>query len=352
MKWILITMVFVYSGNALRCYAEQEGEAMPKSQVIIPEEENDAQISTVACLTNITSELNVIKNLLGQLQSDMQTNVASKLDKVIDSQTSLESKNEETGWWLFASAFIMFCLGGAAGAWSVAEVNRRIDIISCLLKIMPSCGKQPSNGSNNVDELLAVLRELVSELKEGLSRHQGERDKENTKPAVKKNPLPDCDNADVIMFWGWDFFKNNEKFVPLSIELGKWFRDGREGVGLIVSSLGQIAFWLQGRDKRKINDKALLQALYDLSSGLTLIADECNEDAMAGRSRLVRWQKFLMEYSDQGNLFALEVPSLNASINPTKMVLVNGIQEVADVSKIRSWAVIKNAYVQHRAEVE
>lgn len=316
-------------------------------------------------------ETNIVSREQGQIANieqrlDDNREVLGNRKETVD-MTSIRacgvSTNNGTTWQTTVSLLLnviilMLLAGGGLWAFKQSELieNIRNLLIQVLNRIPPTSNdsfSREKNPSPNLDEVRRELKKISETLLELLRSQDTGRDQ----PAppvdegiVVSDPEPPVNPITTIAY-----FEEQPQFGELQNELLNWLRSDstivKQAAILVFSSLERIAVWLQSSDqtKERIGKDSLWQALWDVSSALTLASDANGEAPLTSHNRLEKWQNFLGIYSDRGRLFTLDLPSLGSSIDPLNMI--SGRANAAQISKVLRWGVLSGGKLVKRPEV-
>lgn len=139
-------------------------------------------------------------------------------------------------------------------------------------------------------------------------------------------------------------FNEDEKFAPLKAHLETWLSEKIPAAETVKSSLGLFA------QRAALGEDIWQQALRSISIGITQTLQAKGASPSEVFDELMRWNTYLMSFSDEEFQFSLKVPAIGASVDLSWMsVKTKGSTRV---SCILAWAVYNQYGVAHNAEVE
>ena len=139
-------------------------------------------------------------------------------------------------------------------------------------------------------------------------------------------------------------FNTDEKFAPLKAHLEAWLSEKIPAAETVKSSLGLFA------QRAALGEDIWQQALRSISIGITQTLQAKGASASEVFDELMRWNTYLMSFSDEEFQFSLKVPAIGASVDLSWMSVKT--KGATRVSRILAWAVYNQYGVAHNAEVE
>lgn len=139
-------------------------------------------------------------------------------------------------------------------------------------------------------------------------------------------------------------FNTDEKFMPLKAHLETWLSEKIPAAETVKSSLGLFA------QRAALGEDIWQQALRSISIGITQTLQAKGASASEVFDELMRWNTYLMSFSDEEFQFSLKVPAIGASVDLSWMSVKT--KGATRVSRILAWAVYNQYGVAHNAEVE
>lgn len=139
-------------------------------------------------------------------------------------------------------------------------------------------------------------------------------------------------------------FNTDEKFAPLKAHLEAWLSEKIPAAETVKSSLGLFA------QRAALGEDIWQQALRSISIGITQSLQAKGASASEVFEELMRWNTYLMSFSDEEFQFSLKVPAIGASVDLSWMSVKT--KGATRVSRILAWAVYNQYGVAHNAEVE